>query len=204
MCLSHHPHCHNPLCKRHVGVCTDTASVAPCVQWHRVSTRDAWLLQGAGSDRTGIIRGQDAGKPPLPDAFSKPPHAKYARILDVLVSMMPACMAELRVIQDLHASGRSMPKPSVPAAADPGAEAQEQQCESIPGILNDIDSVDRRVASIHSSNRKLCASCCQSTPPPASRHHHISMPVHSLCREPRAAAPRQTVSLASWGLQLPG
>lgn len=102
-------------------------------------------MQGAGSDRTGIIRGQDAGKPPLPDAFSKAPHVKYARILDVLATMMPACMEHLHTSPDGSATGRSpLPSPvdKAPEAAPSAAGQAAQEAEALPSILSDVDAVD--------------------------------------------------------------
>lgn len=104
-------------------------------------------MQGAGSDRTGIVRGHDAGKPPIPDAFAKPPHAKYARILDVLVAMMPACMAELHALHASASSRSSLPHAPPPAAASdeepfPG-QVGAQQAEAVPSLLADVDAVDK-------------------------------------------------------------
>lgn len=116
----------------------------------RAGVRDArGIMQGSGSDRTGIIRGQDAGKPPLPDAFSKAPHVKYARILDVLVAMMPACMEHLHASYDGPASRRSaLARSSAGCAPEAGQEA-----EAVPSILSDVDAVDK------------CVSACRLTLP---------------------------------------
>lgn len=100
-------------------------------------------MQGAGSDRTGIIRGQDAGKPPLPDAFAKAPASKYARILNVVVSMMPACLSALHAPDDGCAPAQVLPPAAGSNGAPSAALLTNGHAEQMPSLFADVDAVDR-------------------------------------------------------------
>jgi hypothetical protein len=49
-------------------------------------------VQSVGAERTGVLKGHDAGKPALPTDLTKPPSEKLIRALALLASDLPALM----------------------------------------------------------------------------------------------------------------